>query len=172
MKYKMHTWSPRFKPASVALLPESTLSTKIPNPFSDPPNKMKGKGASRDGFVSVISLRLALAAHAIFNSLRCPPIFCIRKNNIAIKALQNGPSAASYITFLASYSYLSFQVVLEFLQKTSHCRISLKIIEVIVHPQQYYPCYLKEAIKNYVAYNCFEQIDHVIIKQIRIPVLK
>lgn len=70
------TWSPRFKPASVALLPKSTLSTKIPNPFSDPPSKIKGKGASRDGFVNVINLRLALAAHAIFNSLRCPPIFC------------------------------------------------------------------------------------------------
>lgn len=70
------TWSPRFKPASVALLPESTLSTKMPKPFSEPPSKMKGRGASRDGFVSVISLRFAFAAHAMFNSLRWPPIFC------------------------------------------------------------------------------------------------
>lgn len=76
---KLRTWSPRFKPASVALLPKSTLSTKIPNPFSDPPSKMKGKGASRDGFVKVINLRLALAAQAIFNSLKCPPIFYKRK---------------------------------------------------------------------------------------------
>lgn len=70
------TWSPRFKPASVALLLESTLSTKMPKPFSEPPSKMKGRGASRDGFVSVINLRFAFAAHAMFNSLRWPPIFC------------------------------------------------------------------------------------------------
>ena len=72
---KIHTWSPRFKPASVALLPKSTLSTKIPNPFFYFFSKIKGKGASRDGFVKVINLLFALAAQAIFNSLKCPPIF-------------------------------------------------------------------------------------------------
>lgn len=82
---KYHTWSPRFKPASVALLLESTLSTKIPNPFSEPPSKMKGKGASRDGFVSVSNLLFALAAQAIFNSLRCPPIFCKSAKRVVSK---------------------------------------------------------------------------------------
>lgn len=131
---KLHTWSPRFKPASVALLPKSTLSTKIPNPFSDPPSKIKGKGASRDGFVKVINLRLALAAQAIFNSLKCPPIFYKRRTEEVIYNNSLGIPCYPKLSEKTPHSYLPLQIVLKFFQKSSHSRISFKIIEVIVHP--------------------------------------
>lgn len=69
------TWSPRLRPASAALLPDSTASMKMRKPFSWPPRRLKASGESLDGLVSVTNRGLALAAHAIFNSLRCPHIF-------------------------------------------------------------------------------------------------
>lgn len=70
------TWSPRLSPASAALLPISTVSTKIPNPLSLPPRRLKNKGESLEGFCRVICLHFALAAQAIFSNLRWPFIFC------------------------------------------------------------------------------------------------
>lgn len=70
------TWSPRLRPASAALLPGSTFSMKMRKPFSEPPSRLKARGASRDGLVRVTTLSLALAAQAMFNSLKCPNIFC------------------------------------------------------------------------------------------------
>lgn len=114
--WKHHTWSPRFRPASVALLPGSTLSTKIPNPFSEPPRRMNGKGASREGFVNVISLLFALAAHAMFNSLRCPPIFCkFRKSGFKERLNKMNLKVMGCIFFLLNHNYyLSFQIILKF----------------------------------------------------------
>lgn len=70
------TWSPRFSPASAALLPGSTTSTKTPNPFSLPPVRLKCSGDSRDAFCSTTCLHLAFAAQAMFSNLRWPFIFC------------------------------------------------------------------------------------------------
>lgn len=70
------TWSPRLSPASAALLPISTVSTKIPNPLSLPPRRLKNRGESLEGFCRVICLHFALAAQAIFSNLRWPFIFC------------------------------------------------------------------------------------------------
>lgn len=74
------TWSPRLRPASAALLPGSTASMKMRKPFSWPPRRLNASGESLDGLVSVTSRGLALAAHAMFNSLRCPHIF-LKKHN-------------------------------------------------------------------------------------------
>ena len=79
------TWSPRFSPASAALLLGSTLSTKIPNPFSLPPLRLKCRGDSREAFCSTTCLHLAFAAHAIFNNRRWPFIFYkVERGNIYI----------------------------------------------------------------------------------------
>lgn len=69
------TWSPFLSPASAALLPSSTDSTKMPNPLSLPPCTLKWSGDSLDAFCRVICLHLALAAHAMFSSLKWPFIF-------------------------------------------------------------------------------------------------
>lgn len=37
---------------------------------------------------------------------------------------------------------LSLQIVLELLKKMCHCEVTLKVVEVIVYPQQDYPCNL------------------------------
>lgn len=76
MKMRLNvTWSPRLRPTSAALLPGSTASMKMRKPFSWPPRRLKARGESLDGLVRVTSRGLALAAHAMFNSLRCPHIF-------------------------------------------------------------------------------------------------
>lgn len=40
------------------------------------------------------------------------------------------------------YTYFFLQIIFKLLQKVSHGRITLEVIEVIVHPQQDYPCNL------------------------------
>lgn len=75
------TWSPRLRPASAALLPGSTLSMKMRKPFSEPPSRVKDRGASLEGLVRVTTRSLALAAHAMFNSLRCPHIFWFKERH-------------------------------------------------------------------------------------------
>ncbi len=75
------TWSPRLRPASAALLSGSTLSMKMRKPFSEPPSRVKDKGASLEGLVRVTTRSLALAAHAMFNSLRCPHIFWFKERH-------------------------------------------------------------------------------------------
>lgn len=69
------TWSPRLSPASAALLPSSTDSTKMPNPLSLPPCTLNDSCDSLDAFCRVICLHLALAAHAMFSSRKWPFIF-------------------------------------------------------------------------------------------------
>lgn len=111
------------------------LSTKMPKPFSEPPSKVKGRGASWEGFVNVNSLRLALAAHAMFNSLKCPPIFYKNSRRVASSPGQAEEEKLDTLFITAHKYYLSFQIIFKFLQKSSHFRISLKVIEVIIHPQ-------------------------------------
>lgn len=41
------------------------------------------------------------------------------------------------------FTHFSLQIVFKLLQKVSHGGVSLKVIEVIVYPQQDYPCNLK-----------------------------
>lgn len=39
-------------------------------------------------------------------------------------------------------SHLSFQIVLKLFQEVCHFKVTLKVVKVIVHPQQDYPCNL------------------------------
>lgn len=73
--FRRLTWSPRLSPASAALLPSSTDSTKMPNPLSLPPCTLNDSCDSLDAFCRVICLHLALAAHAMFSSRKWPFIF-------------------------------------------------------------------------------------------------
>lgn len=45
----------------------------------------------------------------------------------------------------AQYTYFFLQIVFKLLQKVSHGRVTLKVIEVIVYPQQDYPCNLEQS---------------------------
>lgn len=122
---------------------------KMRKPFSWPPRRLKANGESLAGLVSVTSRGLALAAHAIFNSLRCPHIFwkeiqmkCWKKweeNN-----RKNTISAWS-CSLCSCCTYFFLQIVFKLFQKVSHGRVALKVIEVIVYPQQDYPCNLERS---------------------------
>ncbi len=150
------TWSPRLRPASAALLSGSTLSMKMRKPFSEPPSRVKDKGASLEGLVRVTTRSLALAAHAMFNSLRCPHIFWFKERHY-MSCFAIDSATKQMITnkskVLLHTTDLSIQIVLKLLEKMCHCGITLKVIEVIVHPQQDYPC-------NLMTYNVTNHSSH------------
>lgn len=45
-------------------------------------------------------------------------------------------------------THFFLQIVFKLFQKMSHGRVTLKVIEVIVYPQQDYPCNLQELTSN------------------------
>ena len=144
LRWSFLTWSPRLRPTSAALLPDSTASMKTRKPFSWPPSRLKARGESLDGLVSVTSRGLALAAHAIFNSLRCPHIFWEKeKNNTQMWEKWHKLTESNFQWICNTYFFL--QIAFKLLQKVSHGRVTLKVIEVIVYPQQDYPCNLEQS---------------------------
>lgn len=104
---RIGTWSPRLSPASAALLPGSTVSTKMPKPRSLPPWTVKKSGDSLDGFWRVIWRHFALAAHAMFSRRRWPFIFwqTIQSNTHidAIRSFWFSKCEHSFIQFCVSF---------------------------------------------------------------------
>lgn len=125
---------------------------KMRKPFSEPPCRVKDRGASLEGLVRVTTRSLALAAHAMFNSLRCPHIFWFKERHY-MRFLRSTLKITKKLMVLLHTTDLSLQIVLELLKKMCHCGVTLKVVEVIVHPQQDYPC-------NLMTYNVTNHSSH------------